>query len=45
MSLKIYISIFTELVRTISNAQSSVNDLLKLVVLIVLRLRFTEVVC
>ena len=45
MPLAISISIFTELVRIISNAQFSVNYLLNSVVLIVLRLRFNEVVC
>ena len=45
MSWTIYISLFTELVRTISNAQFSVNYLLKSVILVVLCLLFTEVVC
>ena len=40
---KICISRFTELVRTIPNSRFSVNDLLKSVLLIVLRLRFREV--
>ena len=45
MSWKVSISRFTDILRTISNAQFSVNNLLKFSVLIILCLRFTEVVC
>ena len=45
VSWTISITQFTELVRKFSNAQFSVNILLKLVILIILRLRFIEVVC
>ena len=44
MYLTIYISRFTELFLTISNDQLSVNNLVNLVALIVLNLRFTGLV-
>ena len=41
----ISLSRLDELVGTVSNAQLIVNDSMNLVVLIVLRLRFTEIIC